>query len=500
MKSNLLVIAVFILLGFQLCPANPQPEQRIGFINSNPPQIGLFSHFELDISGISIATAQGTATVNDGVILPESIDNDPFILDSSNTSGFTFDPEGDFVSIDDLYVYDGFGQYGFSPAPLENHPLTLWPYIDHDMVSEILCYEFALPLWGSTDIVINEINAHSNWRGNTDFIELYNQSNEALSLADWRIVCDNIYMFPENAVIQEYGFYVLDEADFPELFAMDFDRDNIHLIDNISSNNYLGRVVDQVGWSSDHGADISFMRYPDGDVEYTGYPYFWDQYCGYDDESSSTFEDGFPTRGAPNRHESPGFVVIGAKADSIDDAIARIHWTDPIWDDTFTASMLVKSHDGYVATPEEGEVVYTGNDQEFTDQNILPELPYYFTVFARDHGGLYSTPTEESQAFIQFGGVGIEDENLPEHISVLKCYPNPFNATTTISFSLEHQSPVNISIYDITGRLVDLLASDIYEAGNHSLSWDAGNQPSGIYFARLAAGGAVSTSRMVLLK
>jgi len=90
--------------------------------------------------------------------------------------------------------------------------------------------------------------------------------------------------------------------------------------------------------------------------------------------------------------------------------------------------------------------------------------------------------------------------NLPENIKSLHSYPNPFNAQTTISFSLETQSLVNISIYDITGRLVDVLTSRTYQAGKHYLAWDAADQPSGIYFARLSAGEAIKTNRMVLIK
>ncbi|MCP4580809.1 MAG: T9SS type A sorting domain-containing protein [candidate division Zixibacteria bacterium] len=97
--------------------------------------------------------------------------------------------------------------------------------------------------------------------------------------------------------------------------------------------------------------------------------------------------------------------------------------------------------------------------------------------------------------------VGItETESLPVSMKVLSNFPNPFNAQTTISFSLEHQSAVNISIYDITGRLVEMLTSNTYEAGSHSLTWNATEHPSGIYFARLAADKFVNASRMVLLK
>jgi len=496
MKSKLLVIAIFIMLGWQFCWANPHPEQKIAFININPPQIGIYSIIELDISGIVITTSQGTATVNEGVILPEDA---LFILDNSNTSGFAFDPEGDFADVDFL-GWVNFGQYGIIPAPLEDHPLILWPYNDHDYPTEILCYDFALPLWGWTDIIINEINSHGTWKNNVGFIELYNQSEDNVSLAGWRVVCDGIFAFPVDAVIPPHGFYVIDETDFPGLFAMDYDRDNIHLIDNMSNNNYTGRVVDQVGWSSDHGADISFMRYPDGDVEYTGYPDFWDQYCGYDDESSITFENGFPTRGAANRHDCPGFIVIGARADSIDEGSARIHWTDPIWDSQFNHSVLVAGSETYPESPGDGEILYEGADQQFTDEFIPPTEPKFYTVFARNFSGDYSTPTNESKTYIWFNATGIEPENLPDKISAFDSYPNPFNAKTTISFSLENQSAVNISIYDITGRLVDVLTSQTYDAGNHALIWDAGEQPSGIYFARLSAGEFVQTNRMVLLK
>jgi len=88
---------------------------------------------------------------------------------------------------------------------------------------------------------------------------------------------------------------------------------------------------------------------------------------------------------------------------------------------------------------------------------------------------------------------------LPSNIQ-LSNHPNPFNAQTTISFSIDYQSQVNISIYDITGRLVEVLTSQTYDTGSHTLIWDASGQPSGIYFTRLTAGEAVSTSRMVLLK
>jgi len=509
MKTKCLILALSTLTCIGTLHANPYTMARVARISAYPPEIEIMVPLliddTLDVSGYEIYTSVDTAIINDGVV----IRSEYFTFDSTNTSGFTINSEGDYIFINiemdgEPLFYDSerFGNRGPLSPPLKGHPSIMKGYFSDHRIPEwpwfFLTFDFANPDLGWTDIIISEINAHSTWRAGSNFIELFNMGDEARTLDGWQIVCDTIYDLPGNAIIPAFGFYVIDENDFPLSFDMDISMDNIYLISPDSLWVYRGpRLVDQVGWSTDHGENVSFMRYPDGDVDSSLY---MTDFLGSNDATSTTFENGFPTRGAANRHESPGFVVIGATADSLDEGTARIHWTDPIWDETFTASMLVKSHDDFVTTPEEGEIIYTGADQEHIEQFIIPSTPYYFTVFARDYGGQYSTPTEESQAFIYFNAVGIKEDNLPEKFSVFRCYPNPFNARTTISFSLENQSPVNISIYDIIGRLVDVLTSQTYDAGNHSLIWDAGEQPSGIYFARLSAGEAVKTNRMVLIK
>ena len=85
-------------------------------------------------------------------------------------------------------------------------------------------------------------------------------------------------------------------------------------------------------------------------------------------------------------------------------------------------------------------------------------------------------------------------------------YPNPFNPQTTISFDLRSERPVSLSIYDLSGRLVDVLLED--EKGRQGLNkvvWRGRDQagrhlPSGTYFYRLEAGGFVETKSMVLVK
>jgi hypothetical protein len=89
--------------------------------------------------------------------------------------------------------------------------------------------------------------------------------------------------------------------------------------------------------------------------------------------------------------------------------------------------------------------------------------------------------------------------SLPADLK-LAAYPNPFNASTTISFSLSHSQHATISVYDLTGRRVSTLADEVMNAGEHAVTFDASGLPSGIYFARLTAGSQMQTQKMVLIK
>jgi hypothetical protein len=92
---------------------------------------------------------------------------------------------------------------------------------------------------------------------------------------------------------------------------------------------------------------------------------------------------------------------------------------------------------------------------------------------------------------------------LPDNVS-LTCYPNPFNPTTTISFTLPHEARVDLNVYDVTGRIVRRLAGGHIgpplQAGEHRIEFDGSDLPSGIYFAWLDAGEVSQTRKMVLLK
>jgi uncharacterized delta-60 repeat protein len=79
-------------------------------------------------------------------------------------------------------------------------------------------------------------------------------------------------------------------------------------------------------------------------------------------------------------------------------------------------------------------------------------------------------------------------------------HPNPFNATTAISYELPSASHVALKVYDSAGRLVATLVNAWHEAGNHQITFDGSNLPSGVYIYRLHAGEFSAAGKMVLLK
>ena len=89
---------------------------------------------------------------------------------------------------------------------------------------------------------------------------------------------------------------------------------------------------------------------------------------------------------------------------------------------------------------------------------------------------------------------------LPVKTELTDSYPNPFNPTISINYGLQKDGYIEIMVYDASGRLVEELVNQNQTAGYHSITWNASNQASGMYFAKMVAGDVVQTQKLVLLK
>jgi hypothetical protein len=88
----------------------------------------------------------------------------------------------------------------------------------------------------------------------------------------------------------------------------------------------------------------------------------------------------------------------------------------------------------------------------------------------------------------------------PEDFALLQNYPNPFNAKTTIRFVTAGSDRVRLETFDLLGRKVATLVDGRLEAGLHTVVWDCGNLPSGVYFYRLTESDRSIVNKMTLLK
>jgi photosystem II stability/assembly factor-like uncharacterized protein len=128
------------------------------------------------------------------------------------------------------------------------------------------------------------------------------------------------------------------------------------------------------------------------------------------------------------------------------------------------------------------------SNRAYTDNAVQPGASYEYQLVAVERSG-EEIPSIPVRVTIPAPAL----ELFPNQ-------PNPFNPATTIRFVVPEKSRVMITVHDVAGRVVATLLDAVREAGQHSIRWDGGNAPSGVYFVRLSAGKAVESRKMVLLK
>jgi hypothetical protein len=120
-----------------------------------------------------------------------------------------------------------------------------------------------------------------------------------------------------------------------------------------------------------------------------------------------------------------------------------------------------------------------------------PDDPQYWILSKHVHG---SPGMDEA-----FVGVA-NREAAPQAFRLEQNFPNPFNGTAEIRFSVPVRSDVKIEIIDALGRRLETLAGGNMQPGFHSFKWNAAGRPSGLYFCRLSANGFTAVRRMLYLK
>lgn len=132
----------------------------------------------------------------------------------------------------------------------------------------------------------------------------------------------------------------------------------------------------------------------------------------------------------------------------------------------------------------------TVNKYSYTDQSAtIGKYAYRLKQIDRDGSFKYSNIVETT--------IGVTASTF----ALLNNYPNPFNPTTSISFVLGTTEKASVKVFDILGNEISTIANGTYNAGEvNTVTFNAANLPSGLYFYRLESASKVETRKMLLMK
>lgn len=166
-------------------------------------------------------------------------------------------------------------------------------------------------------------------------------------------------------------------------------------------------------------------------------------------------------------------------------------------DNDYFEIMRGESEDGEFAMltrlESQGE---SASDQhyEYLDTDVTRNRTYWYYLVDVDING---TRTEHSDMMVSAsvnGGVSVPQEYT------LTAYPNPFNPVTNLVFTLPEAGDVHLAVYNISGQLIRELTGNRYDAGVHTVSFEAADLPSGLYFARLETDVTTLSAKLLLVK
>jgi hypothetical protein len=176
-----------------------------------------------------------------------------------------------------------------------------------------------------------------------------------------------------------------------------------------------------------------------------------------------------------------------------------VNW-DSVGLDSNYISTLVPCKGGLFAGTNTGVYFSTdnGNTWTFEGQGLNNSVQAIIIIDTTVYAGSDGVWARNLSDIIT--GINEVSHQTPIYFALSQNYPNPFNPSTIIKYSLPSVSKVTIKIYNLLGQEIKTLVNKTESAGDHQITFNAGNLPSGIYLYRIQAGDFIQTRKMVLLK
>ncbi|HEY3252045.1 MAG TPA: T9SS type A sorting domain-containing protein, partial [Ignavibacteria bacterium] len=168
---------------------------------------------------------------------------------------------------------------------------------------------------------------------------------------------------------------------------------------------------------------------------------------------------------------------------------------------------FVNSQTGYCVGGNSSGVPYivktTNAGVNWSVQQGVPPYELYGVYFINANTGWAVGDSGRIIKTTNGGGVvGVEHyaNEIPEKFNLYQNFPNPFNPSTTIRFDIAEPGFVNLYVYDILGREVEVLVNKFLQPGRYEAAFDASLLSSGIYFNKLKSGDYTNIKKLVLIK
>ena len=372
------------------------------------------------------------------------------------------------------------------------------------------------------DIVINEFLAGSEnccgsdiFDGNTeDFVELYNYGTEPININGWGFsdtdgiittTAPDTSIAPGNFLVL---WYTGDNNGFPEINEkLSSDGEAIYIAD--ADGNPMIRY--DFGSQTD---DVSYGRYPDGSD-------FW--------------ETMHPTPGQSNMtNASPGdfSLIFPLESDTLTTALVNqsdslifldsimFEWEESIDPDGndihYVFRLSIQCCGEYDMWSILDTLDVNNNSISYSslyvilegmfEQPMLFSTPHHINWGVKAIDGIDETTEITNSFYVIFNDyLDIDNEIIPKYFTVFPAYPNPFNPVTTLSYLIPIDGFVDVTIFDMMGRVIKNLVRSKQSYGYKSIKWNAtDNQnqvvPAGVYVYKIEFGKFVSTRKMILLK
>ncbi len=278
-------------------------------------------------------------------------------------------------------------------------------------------------------------------------------------------------------------------------------------------------------WGRNDALVVDYAVHPE--LAPPGFPPTWWQ-DNYGDFSDPAFilpwrldpEKGFPLSDPDKRFQTKDITFLPRKPDAGDSLTIQVH----VRNFSLMATPTPVSVKFYLNDPDSGGtpiIGVNGTNTASTNEilsvqgsslvtfrwvvpNGLPSFPRIYAVLDQENA-INEIHENNNKGFNILGASsvsGIEDENgfIPEEYVLYQSYPNPFNPSTTIKYSLPASDMVSLKVFDILGREVAVLVNEYKTSGTYSIEFNANRFASGVYFYQLQSGNFVETKKMVLIK